>query len=660
MLRKAAARRGRRLRSLLLPAVLLIVGVAAYAARGAGRAELYRAPQNDPAEDVFVYSSEEPGLTLYWLAHADKPSLRTFIQEVPHAPGWSGAASVSPDGRSLVYTRLPRGQQGTESAAELWWLRLGGQRPVQLAADVDLRSTLVWSLSGSSVTFERITDGRAQLWRIPLAGGAAELLVDPPEGSAVIPVGYDATGEGLLAGRYDIHGTDLVRIARPGALETLEHLSDKTARGLTLSSRGSRLGFLAPDASLGPPTMRGTIVDLSTTTMSALPDSWGEIAGVAWQPNGRLSAGSTGEAKGLRDATGELLLPWPESGFLQPLAWSPSGRHLAARVFSGDSAADPGTAADVIIKPNATTSSVAGGAKERFIGWARSAPMARGGQEDSAPAAAASHSSTCYPISSAQPPLADIDDAFVRAGSGTLNVDPQLAMAPEHNGAGGLVQPPYIPPTVLRAIGWVESGWRQATYAVPRGQFGPTIASSTCAYGLMQLASGMSIDATPTPLQQQIGSDFRANISAAAQLLTKNWNRDPSALPYVGQHDPHIIEDWYFPIWAFHCFGAGCAGYSIHDNPDDPSLPWPRPTYNSPEQIASAASLDTSAYPYQELVYGLVLNPPQVEGHALWHSIAVQLPPHGGVGFPTPQAAGEPSAHLEDGSLVPPPVVLSR
>jgi hypothetical protein len=270
-------------------------------------------------------------------------------------------------------------------------------------------------------------------------------------------------------------------------------------------------------------------------------------------------------------------------------------------------------------------------------------------------------SSGCYQFSSLQPTLTEIDDAFTRAGFSALATDPQLAPAPERSGPSGtgLVQPPYIPPTILRAIGWVESGWRQATPATARGQVGATITSSGCAYGVMQLVTGMWIDSVPTPLQQQMGTDYQANISAGAQLLTKMWNRDSSALPFMGQHDPHILEDWYFAVWAFHCFGPTCAGYSIHDDPDDPSLPWPRPIYNSAEQNANTSGFTLSAYPYQELVYGLVANPPQVEGRPLWHAIPVQLPAHGTVGFPTPQAAIEASAHLEDGTLLP-PTFLSR
>jgi hypothetical protein len=153
-------------------------------------------------------------------------------------------------------------------------------------------------------------------------------------------------------------------------------------------------------------------------------------------------------------------------------------------------------------------------------------------------------------------------------------------------------------------------------------------------------------------VQQEIGSDFRSNIAAGAQLITKYWNRDSSVMPYLGRHDPHVLEDWYFAVWSFNCYGADCSNYGVHNNPDDPALTWPRPSYNSPEQLSSSTSMNFSDYPYQELVYGLIANPPTAEGHQLWRPIAVQLPPHGSIGFPSPRSVPEPSAHLEDGTVL--------
>jgi hypothetical protein len=258
----------------------------------------------------------------------------------------------------------------------------------------------------------------------------------------------------------------------------------------------------------------------------------------------------------------------------------------------------------------------------------------------------------CYPFLTKQPALGEMEDAVDRGAMGALQLDPALELPAEKVGldAAGSLQPGYVPPTILRSISWIETSWHQATWETQRGQSGPTLTSGGCAYGVMQIASGMSIDSTPTATQSLVGSDFHANVQAGTQLLAKNWNRDGTLLPYFGRHDPHILEDWYFAIWAYHCFGDSCTGYGAHDDPDDPSLPWPRPIYNSQQQLTSATSLSYSDYPYQELVFGLVNNPPIVDGHPLWQPIALLLPPHGAVGFPQPHWVGEPSAHLDNGS----------
>ena len=229
----------------------------------------------------------------------------------------------------------------------------------------------------------------------------------------------------------------------------------------------------------------------------------------------------------------------------------------------------------------------------------------------------------CYPFTGVQPVLSEVEDAVQRGASGSLHLDPSLELPAEKTGPDGSssLQPAYIPPTILRSISWIETSWHQATWETQRGQSGPTLVSGGCAYGLMQIASGMSIDSTPTATQKLIGGDFHANLQAGAQLLAKNWNRDSSVLPYLGRHDPHVLEDWYFAVWAYHCFGDSCSTYGAHDNPDDPSLPWPRPSYNSQQQLSGSTSYTYSDYPYQELIFGLANNPPLVDGHVLWQPI---------------------------------------
>ncbi len=256
---------------------------------------------------------------------------------------------------------------------------------------------------------------------------------------------------------------------------------------------------------------------------------------------------------------------------------------------------------------------------------------------------------TCYSFTSYQPQIAEVNRAQNRAGHGLLLSDADFKIADLETQVDGNGQrvTPFVPPTLLKAIAWIESGWRQASFATARGSFGSTVVSTSCAYGLMQILTGMDIDAAPTPKQQRIGADYVANIAAGAQLLGIKWNLGPDTLPVVLPRNPRAVEDWYFAVWAYHCFGDVCQALGIHNNPEDPALKWPRPAYNSPEQLASAAQLGYADYPYQELVYGVLANPPKVNGAALWTALPAQLPPRGAVGFPEPHGFLQPSYTLD-------------
>jgi hypothetical protein len=264
--------------------------------------------------------------------------------------------------------------------------------------------------------------------------------------------------------------------------------------------------------------------------------------------------------------------------------------------------------------------------------------------------------STCYPFDTYQPQLAEVNDALSRAGANALADDPSFRLPDEHTALddGPATMPGYIPPSVLKAISWFESGWRQATYSVSRGNRGRTITSSECAYGLVQVLTGMEHISTPNQRQTQIGTDYLHNAAAGAQILVDKWNMAPRKLPVYGRRDPRIIEDWYFALWAYHCFGDDiCSRYDVHDDPDDPALKWPRPVVGTIEFKDGPFTL--TDYPYQEVIFGWIANPPLQNGLQLWQPVPVQLPAHGTVGFPTPNNTQETSAHLEGGQALPVP-----
>ncbi len=190
---------------------------------------------------------------------------------------------------------------------------------------------------------------------------------------------------------------------------------------------------------------------------------------------------------------------------------------------------------------------------------------------------------------------------------------PQLETGSRSAGSGQLTDP-YIPPTLLKAIAWIESSWAQADYSVPYGAVGPVLVSHACAYGIAQVLSGMqNTTNVPTLDQAMIGGHYAFNIARGARILAEKWNAAPTFRPLVGDRDPKTVEDWYYAVWSYH-------GFAFKNHPLNPDYPLPRPAYRCD------GTQSRSNYPYQELVFGCMANPPVVAGVALWNPLAVTLP----------------------------------
>ncbi len=178
---------------------------------------------------------------------------------------------------------------------------------------------------------------------------------------------------------------------------------------------------------------------------------------------------------------------------------------------------------------------------------------------------------------------------------------------------------PYIPPVLLKAIAWLESGWAQADYAVPYGGAGSTLISHDCGYGIMQVTTGMqNISGVPSLDQAMIGGHYAFNIARGARILAGKWNQATEYRPIVGGRDPAIIEDWYFALWSYN-------GFAFKNHPLNPDYQPGRPPFScGPED--DGLGHDRGQYPYQELVLGCVAHPPIKGGAPLWEPQEVHLP----------------------------------
>lgn len=188
---------------------------------------------------------------------------------------------------------------------------------------------------------------------------------------------------------------------------------------------------------------------------------------------------------------------------------------------------------------------------------------------------------------------------------------------------------PYIPPGLLKAIGWIESSIAQADWNTPFGAVGPALISFDCGHGIMQITSGMTTSADegwPSTQQALVATHYLYNIARGAAILVEKWNAAPEVRPVAGTDtgsDPHIAENWYFATWGYNGFTGPGANRSNH--PSDPDYAWPRTGFSC-GPVTDGYGHSYANYPYQEIVFGCAARPPSVDGERLWSSFRLSLP----------------------------------
>ncbi|MDQ0254500.1 putative cell wall-binding protein [Evansella vedderi] len=126
-----------------------------------------------------------------------------------------------------------------------------------------------------------------------------------------------------------------------------------------------------------------------------------------------------------------------------------------------------------------------------------------------------------------------------------------------------------IPPEVLKAIAWQESGWQQfwlqdhpthCTNQPPRKQGEPVIGCDGRGIGILQVTPG----ATDLPddtlenreaFKERLKYDIEYNIDMGIQVLLQKWRWTGNILPRVNDGNWRIIDNWYFAIMAYNGMG---------------------------------------------------------------------------------------------------------
>lgn len=148
-----------------------------------------------------------------------------------------------------------------------------------------------------------------------------------------------------------------------------------------------------------------------------------------------------------------------------------------------------------------------------------------------------------------------------------------------------------IPPEVLKAIAFVETGMKQFDAE------GNPIITDDGGIGIMQItASEAELEADGIDVER-LKWDTRYNIATGAKWLKKKWNN--SNLPMVNDKDPNEIESWYFAVMAYN-------GLSKRN---DPNFEFDKPAYQERvfEVIRRYSNLPVSEtpditinYPYED------------------------------------------------------------
>lgn len=301
------------------------------------------------------------------------------LMRVEHAPNWAPRFAVSPDGGRVAYTLLPAQARVPETEAELWVLSLRGGGARRLGAGVDLRTTPVWSPDGARVVTLRTVQeagGAASmvLYEIGVQGGASHPLARGGPGERLFPVGYAPDGRTFYLVRFTREATVIEAVDTTASTgRAVARLAPGAVRDVHLAPDGTRLLLLALEGA--PARYRARVIELATgdvrDVLNGMPRE--EDVGVAWRPGGTgiATVGSVAPPGGrvLLVEEHERTVTAREAGFDVPVAWSPDGRFLAVRAFSGADTEHPGAEQPGFVDVEGRRQLLSGDGPIEFIGW---------------------------------------------------------------------------------------------------------------------------------------------------------------------------------------------------------------------------------------------------------------------------------------------------
>lgn len=131
---------------------------------------------------------------------------------------------------------------------------------------------------------------------------------------------------------------------------------------------------------------------------------------------------------------------------------------------------------------------------------------------------------------------------------GTASVDTSVQTAIVGKKIEDMANKYDIPPVLLKAIAWMESGWKQynldPTTGLPLTDQ-PFVANDG-GIGIMQISKANY----PEYDVDKLKSDLDYNLEAGCQILNNKWRANPK----IGDGNRNVLENWYFAVWAYNAW----------------------------------------------------------------------------------------------------------
>ncbi|TGE33414.1 cell wall-binding repeat-containing protein [Desulfosporosinus sp. Sb-LF] len=105
-----------------------------------------------------------------------------------------------------------------------------------------------------------------------------------------------------------------------------------------------------------------------------------------------------------------------------------------------------------------------------------------------------------------------------------------------------------IPPVLVKAIAWMESGWKQYKLDPTTGQplTDQPFISADGGIGIMQISPANYLEYDVARLK----TDLDYNLEVGCQILNNKWRANPK----IGDGNRNVLENWYFAVWAYNAW----------------------------------------------------------------------------------------------------------